>query len=179
MKFGARYNYTELRRVDQRNENGTFTFNGDLAFDAANPRTYPERFSIRTGAFNEFINNHTYEAFAQDKWRLSSRTTLSLGVRYDLEIIPIDETDNPLFAAGHKKSPTDKNNLGPRIGFTHSLDDAGKSLVRGGYGIFYNRTILGALDDTLEFGKYTSSNVVTFPASGNADAGPSAGRLPA
>jgi len=38
--------------------------------------------------------------------------------------------------------------------------------------------ILGALDDTLEFGKYTSSNVVQFP-NDNADPGPSAGRLPA
>jgi len=177
MKFGVRYNYTELRRVDQRNENGTFTFNGDLAFDAANPRTYPERFSIRTGTFNEFINNHTYEAFAQDKWRLNPRTTLSLGLRYDLEIIPLDETDNPLFAAGNKKSPTDTNNVSPRIGLTYSLDEGGKSVVRGGYGTFYNRTILGALDDTLEFGKYTTSATVMFPIN-SADPGPTAGRLP-
>jgi hypothetical protein len=176
MKFGVRYNYTELRRVSQVNSNGTFTVNSDLPFDAANPRTYPERFSIRTGAFNEFINNHSYEVFAQDKWRISPRTTLSLGLRYDLEIIPIDETGNPLFKAG-QKSPTDKNNIGPRIGFTHSLDDAGKSVVRGGYGIFYNRTILGAVDDALEFGKYTSSAVVNFPTN-SPDPGPSAGRLP-
>jgi hypothetical protein len=177
LKFGLRYNYTELRRVSQVNQNGTFTFNTDLAFDPANPRTYPERFSIRTGQFNEFINNHTYEGFVQDKWRVGPQTTLSLGLRYDLEVIPLDETDNPLFPAGNKKSPTDTNNFGPRIGFTHSLDAAGKSVIRGGWGIFYNRTILGALDDTLEFGKSTSSAVVTFPAN-SADAGPSAGRLP-
>jgi hypothetical protein len=178
LKFGLRYNYTELRRVSQVNSNGTFTFNTDLPFDSANPRTYPERFSIRTGTFNEFINNHTYEAFVQDKWRVSPQTTLSLGLRYDLEIIPLDESDNPLFAAGNKKSPTDMNNFGPRIGFTHSLDASGKSVIRGGWGIFYNRTILGALDDTLEFGKFTASANVTFPASGVADPGPSAGRLP-
>src|SRR5258705_3019226 len=177
MKFGVRYNYTELRRVDQRNENGTFRFNTDLPFDAATRRTYPESFTIRTGTFNEFINNHTYEMFAQDKWRMNPRTTLSIGLRYDLEIIPLDETDNPLFAAGNKKSPMDKNNVSPRIGFTHSLDKADKSLVRGGYGIFYNRTILGALDDTLEFGKYATSATVTFPTD-SADPGPTAGRLP-
>jgi hypothetical protein len=188
MKFGIRYNYTELRRSSQVNSNGTFTFNTtcaagtctdantDLPFDAANPRTYPERFSIRTGPFNEFINNHTYEAYAQDKWRINDRTTLNLGIRYDLEIIPIDETGNPLFAAG-QKAPTDWNNIGPRIGFTHSLDAAGKSVIRGGFGLFYNRTILGALDDALEFGKLTTSNVVTFPANA-ADPGPSRGQLP-
>src|SRR6058998_2741945 len=108
---------------------------------------------------------------------MGRRTTLSIGLRYDLEIIPLDQTDNPLFPAGHKNSPTDKNNFGPRIGFTHSLDEAGKSVVRGGYGIFYNRTILGALDDTLEFGKFTDSAVVTFPTN-SADPNPSAGRLP-
>jgi len=177
MKFGIRYNYTELRRVSQVNANGTFSFNTDLPFDPANPRTYPERFTVRTGPFNEFINNHTYEMFVQDKWRVSPQTTLSIGLRYDLEIIPLDQTDNPLFAPGNKKSPTDKNNFGPRIGFTHSLDSAGKSVVRGGYGIFYNRTILGALDDTLEQGKFTNSVNASYPNNA-ADPGPSAGRFP-
>ena len=175
-KVGFRYNYTELRRVSQVNANGTFRFNTDLPFDALNPRTYPERLTIRTGTFNEFIDNHTYEFFAQDKWRVSPQTTMSLGLRYDLEIIPLDESTNPLFG-GSSKSPTDKNNFGPRVGVTHSLDAAGKSVLRGGYGIFYNRTILGALDDTLEQSKFTESNVVQFPANA-ADPGPSSGRFP-
>jgi hypothetical protein len=177
MKFGVRYNYTELRRVSQINQNGTFRFNTDDPFDRANPRTYPERLTIRTGAFNEFINNHTYEVFAQDKWRVTPRTTIGLGLRYDLEIIPIDETGNPLFSSANSY-PVDKNNFGPRLNFTHSLDETGKSVVRAGYGIFYNRTILGAIDDVLEFGKYTTSAVVSFPTDA-ADPGPSAGRLPA
>ena len=104
------------------------------------------------------------------------RTTINVGVRYDLEIIPLDETGNPLFPAGGK-APTDWNNVAPRISFTHSMDESGKSVIRGGYGIFYNRTILGAVDDTLEFGKYTTSSVVTFPTN-SADPGPSAGRFP-
>jgi hypothetical protein len=174
-KVGFRYNYTELRRVSQINENGTFRFNTDLPFDPTNPRTYPERLTIRMGTFNEFIKNHTYEAFAQDKWRVNPKTTIGLGLRYDLEIIPIDETGNPLFSSN--KYPVDKNNFSPRVNFTRMLDDAGKSVVRGGYGIFYNRTILGAVDDTLEQGKFTSSNVVQFPTNA-ADPGPSAGRFP-
>ena len=176
MKFGVRYNYTTLRRVSQVNQNGTFSFNTNLAFDPANPRTYPERFSIRTGAFEENVKNHTYELFAQDKWHVRPQTTLSVGIRYDLEIIPLDETGNPLFSAG-QRSPTDWNNIAPRVSFTHALDENGKSVLRGGYGLFYNRTILGAVDDTLEFGKFTSSNVVTYPANA-VDPGPSAGRFP-
>jgi len=177
LKFGARYNYSELVRVSQIEQNGRFRFNTDLAFDRANPRTYPERLTIRLGAFREFIRNHTIEAYAQDKWKLGGRTTLNLGLRYDLEIIPLDETDNPLFRASSKKYPVDRNNVAPRIGFTHALDDGAKSVVRGGYGIFYNRTILGAIDDTIEFPKYTSSAVVNFP-NDTADPGPTAARLP-
>jgi len=175
-KFGVRYNYTKLRRVSQINMNGTFRMNVDLPFDPANPRTYPERFTIRTGAFEENVKNHTYEAYAQDKWRINGGTTISAGVRYDLEIIPLDETDNPLFR-GNNHYPVDKNNVSPRIGITHALDAANKSLIRGGYGIFYNRTILGAVDDVVEFGKFLTSQTVMFPTNA-ADAGPGAGRLP-
>ena len=50
-------------------------------------------------------------------------------------------------------------------------------MIRGGYGMFYNRTILGAIDDVLEFSKFTTSNVVNFP-NASADPGPSAGRFP-
>jgi hypothetical protein len=176
VKVGARYNYTELRRVSQINENGTFSINSDLAFDPANPRTYPERLTIRMGTFNEFIKNHSVELYAQDKWKIDNRTTLSVGLRYDLEIIPIDETGNPMFASA-TDYPIDKNNFAPRIGFTRAFDDHGRSVVRAGYGMFYNRTILGAIDDVLEFSKFTSSNVVNFP-NANVDPGPSAGRFP-
>ena len=176
IKFGARYNYTELERVSQINENGTFAFSSDLRFDPNNPRTYPERLTIRMGTFNEFIKNHSWEFFAQDKWKIDSRTTLSIGVRYDLEIIPLDTTGNPLFAGG-TTYPVDKNNFAPRIGFTRAFDEQGKSVIRAGYGMFYNRTILGAIDDVLEFSKFTTSNVVNFP-NASADPGPSAGRLP-
>ena len=176
IKVGARYNYTELRRVSQINANGTFTINSDLSFDPANPRTYPERLTIRMGTFNEFIKNHSFEFYAQDKWKINNRTTLSLGARYDLELIPLDETGNPMFPAG-AGYPVDRNNVAPRIGVTHSLDDNGRSVIRGGYGMFFNRTILGAIDDVLEFSKFTSSNVVNFP-NATADPGPSAGRLP-
>src|SRR5262249_21805281 len=67
--------------------------------------------------------------------------------------------------------------VAPRIGFTHALDEAGKSVVRGGYGLFYNRSILGAVDDTLEFGKFVTSSVVNFPTN-SADPNPSRGHFP-
>lgn len=35
--------------------------------------------------------------------------------------------------------PTDKNNFSPRLGFAYRVDDAGRLVVRGGYGIYYDR----------------------------------------
>jgi hypothetical protein len=178
LKFGARYNWTELRRVSQINQNGTFRFNTDLPFDAANPRTYPERLTIRIpNAYDQTMTNHSVELFAQNKWQMGERTTLNLGLRYDLELYPtIEPGDNPLFAPG-QKTPVDRNNISPRIGFIRQLDANGKSLVRAGYGIFYNRTLLGAIDDTIEFPKFTSSIVASFP-NDNADPGPGRGLFP-
>ncbi len=178
IKVGGRYTYTKLRRVSQINQNGTFNFNTDLRFDPANPRTYPERLVIRIpNAYDATMTNHVYEGFVQDKWQINEGTTLSLGLRYDLEIFPTLETaDNPLFTSGQSTN-VDKNNFSPRIGFTQQLGANGKSLVRAGYGIFYNRTILGALDDTIEFPTFTSSIVANFP-NDNVDPGPSRGQFP-
>ena len=176
-KVGARYNFTELRRVSQINMNGTFTFPFNSTFNAADPRTYPERLQIRLpNPYDATIKNHTVEIFAQDKWHMGARATLSIGLRYDLELIPVSPTDNPLFAPG-ASYPVDKNNIAPRIGFTRQLDNEGKSLFRAGYGIFYNRTILGAIDDALEFPKFTPSVVASFPRD-SADPGPSRGQFP-
>jgi hypothetical protein len=178
IKAGARWTHTDLRRVSQINQNGTFNFNTDLPFNPANPRTYPERLVIRIpSAYDASMINHAYEFFFQDKWQMGDNTTLSLGLRYDLELYPSLETaDNPLFASG-QKTTVDKNNFAPRIGFTRQLGESGRSLIRAGYGIFYNRTILGALDDTIEFPKFTSSIVANFP-NDNVDPGPSRGEFP-
>ena len=177
VKVGARYNYTELRRVSQINQNGTFRFNTNAPFNAADPRTYPERLTIRIpNAYDNTMTNHSFEFFAQDKWQFG-RTTLSLGLRYDLELFPtLEPGDNPLFASGQKTN-VDRNNFAPRIGLTHQLDKDAKSLVRAGYGMFYNRTILGAIDDTIEFPKFTSSIIANFP-NDNVDPGPSRGQFP-
>ncbi len=176
-KVGARFNYTELRQVSQNNRNGIFKFFRDLPFDPADPRTYPERLTIRVpGAYDATIISRTFELYAQDKWQMGARATLNVGVRYDLEIIPMDETDNPLFSAG-QKYPIDRNNIAPRVGFTRQLNADGKSLVRAGYGIFYNRTLLGAIGDAVAFPKFTSSIVASFP-NDTADPGPSGGQFP-
>lgn len=81
--------------------------------------------------------------FIQDDYRVTSRLTLNLGVRYDLETVKQPTVQNPAaLAAGldTSKIPNDYNNIAPRIGFAWQPSSDGRTVVRGGYGIFYANT---------------------------------------
>lgn len=177
LKFGLQYVYAPLRFQDQGNMNGTFTINSDLDFDPNNPRTFPERLSIRVpGSIDFVLPGHFVGLFVQDKWKLNPRTTLNLGLRYDLEIININERDNPRFTNA-TDNPVDSNNISPRVGVTYALDEEGHSVVRGGAGLFYQKTPFGPLGNFVANGVFADSFTVLFPRNG-VDPGPSQGRLP-
>src|SRR5262249_3619654 len=91
-------------------------------------------------------------------------------------LIPIPERNNPRFA-NEDAYPVDKNNVSPRLGLTYALDDAGKSVVRGGWGLFYQKTPFTFVTGIVSAGVFSDSFTVNFPAN-NVDPGPSAGRLP-
>ena len=110
--------------------------------------------------------------FAQDKWRFNPHLTLSLGLRYDLEAIPIPETDDPLVS----KAPVDKNNLAPRVGATYDLN-GGRSVLRAGYGRFFEKNHLELIGGLWTATPFSSSFTATFPVAGP-DLGPRNGTLP-
>lgn len=180
IKVGASYLYSALRTQDFGNLNGTFTFATDLPFDAANPRTYPERLAIRVGNPLDFLmKGHFIGTFLQDKYRPTERLTISAGLRYDIELVRTPNAMNPLFAsgAGSNDYPVDNNNFAPRVGFTLALDGQSRSVVRGGFGLFYQRTAYTFLTPMFSGGRFSDSFVVNYPVN-NADPGPRAGNFP-
>jgi hypothetical protein len=73
--------------------------------------------------------------FFQDEWRVNSRLMLNLGLRYDLQFL--------------QAISTDKNNVSPRAGFAWTPLESRRMVIRGSYGLFYDRVPLRALANAL------------------------------
>ena len=126
------------------------------------------------------IDNHYLAFFFQDDWRVSPNLTLNLGLRYELDtnvknISGYDEI-SPLvrsFLIGDRKR--DSNNLAPRIGFNWLTRD-GRTSIRGGYGIYYDRVTLEIA--SLERGLDGSSLAIEVRAGNVFFLDPDTGRFP-
>ena len=146
-------------------------YNGYFAFRAAET-SLPGSFSSSTGnAFASFLlgladqtqytvkdpgqimNNESYGFFVQDDWKVSNRLTLNLGLRYDLNTRLQDKrglsstfdlvTGRVLAGAAQPLPPLDRTNFAPRFGFAYDLFGNQKTVIRGGFGIFYSPIVGG------------------------------------
>ena len=84
------------------------------------------------------LSTQDYGVFVQDDWKATPRLTLNLGVRYDYESLPGPYAGLTTLPAT-TNHPSDKNNIAPRIGFAWDPYGAGKTVVHGGYGMYYGR----------------------------------------
>ena len=178
LKFGFQYNLSDHVRIDQIAMNGVFQLATDRDFREGDYSTYPERLIIRVPRPDMPESSvHSFGMFAQDKWQPRANLTLSLGVRYDVQVAPIDSgRDNPLFSevgAGHR--PVDANNVAPRLGFAYDL--GGDSVFRGGYGLFYERLWVNRFENFVRRGVFANSFQAEFPLD-DADPGPALGLRP-
>jgi hypothetical protein len=103
--------------------------------------------------------------FVQDTWKLRSNLTLSLGVRYENAGTPentmpfpaidaaLGASDPNFFTTGHPQK-ADSNNFAPRVSFAYtphfwsSLFGRDKTVLRGGFGMFYDNIFTNIVDNT-------------------------------
>jgi len=144
LKFGADLNFDRIFNFFPGLFSGQYTFNSYALFASNTPASYTQNFggAGTTGGTTK-PNLNDYGFFGQDDWRVTPKLTLNLGLRYDYQKLAAPTVSNPsaaLAAAGLStlQSVKDRNNFAPRFGFSYALD--GKTVFRGGYGIFFSRT---------------------------------------
>lgn len=132
LKFGTDISVIRGTSFFPRTNDGSFTFATDKPFNAADLSTYPTQYTVEHFNPNFVLPNELFAFFAQDSWRTGHGLTLNLGVRYDLE-------------TGYRKIngvPDDKNNVQPRLGFVWAPFADTNTAIRGGWGIYVDRSFL-------------------------------------
>lgn len=103
---------------------GSYTFPGGAPVAGVDPTLYTQRFGVANLSYGQT----QWSGFIQDTWRVFPRLTLNLGLRYDYQSI-VD----------------DRNNLGPRFGFAWDVRGNASTVVRGGYGLYYDQPFFHGL----------------------------------
>lgn len=180
IKTGFDINKDDILNFFPGNFSGSYTFNTIGAYNRGIPNGSGDRYVqafAGAGTTGPTTNPDITEiaVFAQDEWRLSDSLTVNTGVRYDRQQIAQPDTKNPdaqLAAVDIDTSyiPEDNNNLGVRLGFAWTPDSAGRSVLRGGYGIFNGRTpsiMIGTAHSNnginVQTITFTGSQVPTYP----------------
>lgn len=118
--FGGRFGFSVLPGAFVSPQLATTTINQLQGLDLGLPTSYQQGFGDPiVGGKIPYI-----ALYAQDTWNAASNLTLNYGLRYE-----VDTRKEPL--------PTYKKNFGPRVGFSWDPFKDKKTVVRGGYGIFY------------------------------------------
>lgn len=140
---GIEYIYNDDTIDYPRSYRGSYSFSSLANFLSGVYNTSGFTQTFNTSRIHQTNPNAGF--YAQDEWKISNALTLNLGVRYDLQFLETIQTDT--------------DNISPRAGFAWTPFRSRKTVVRGGYGLFYDRVPLRALANAV-----LSANNTTDPA---------------
>ncbi|MGP0074230.1 MAG: carboxypeptidase regulatory-like domain-containing protein [Bryobacteraceae bacterium] len=111
---------------------------------------------ITSGDTARSLSDEGYALFIQDDWRLTSRITVNLGLRYELTTVVQANQDlignflpgQGIFQAGSTQLPNvmngDHKDFAPRVGFAWDMFGNGRTVLRGGAGVYYSQASFDA-----------------------------------
>jgi hypothetical protein len=141
LRAGANFLYNGTTITFPRTIRGAFAFSSLANFQQGiyNNAGFTQTFGNTVVA----QTNPNVGFYAQDEWRVRPSLTINVGARYDLQFL--------------KSIGTDRNNVSPRAGFAWSPFASRGTVVRGGFGLFYDRVPLRALANALLSSNNTTS----------------------
>jgi len=152
----------------------TYTFANVAAYLAAKSGANPKGYTsfAQTVAIEPTFDmtNGGFSAFVQDDWKVTPNFKLLYGLRYDLNLYNEGIPGSPYSQTFNK----DGNNIAPRAGFAWTLDEQGRSVLRGSSVVMYDQALLAIIEQA-----YTNSgnprrvSVTLSPTAANAPSFPS------
>ncbi|MBV9085449.1 MAG: TonB-dependent receptor [Acidobacteriaceae bacterium] len=147
-KFGTDIDYIPAFTSFPVSFAGSFTFANLAAFQSGTVTTFTQGFGDPTIRLNDKLLGF----YAQDSFKVTPRLTLNYGLRYEYDMQPQGikrDLTNPIEAPLQTGIPRDPTNFQPRFGLAYSADTSGKTVIRAGYGIFYDKIFLLVARNTL------------------------------
>jgi hypothetical protein len=157
-KFGVDYRITQQNAYRDIEARGFIDFLGDITGNALEELLLglPTDSGVATVDNPEHLRTYSYDFFANDTWRVRPNLTLILGLRYEYNSPAVDaqnhadlydQATQTLVPVGTDGLPRagyvpDRNNFAPRVGFAWTPTGSPRTVLRGGYGIYYDQSSL-------------------------------------
>jgi hypothetical protein len=141
VKGGFNYLDVAVDNLFVRDLAGDFFFNTPQEFLANTPSRFEQGFGISP------VNSYDFQQwglFLMDTWRVNNRLTVDYGVRYDAQTMPkplrniYETTGDGRYANLDDDFIEDDGNFAPRAGFAYDFRGDGRSVIRGGAGVYFN-----------------------------------------